>query len=204
MKKFSVLLAFLGSIVLFSYPAQALIEAKLTYGLLAANPDLTQLYGGTTSTPSVTPTYGLGADLLVKLPLVPVGFGLRYENMGLTASNSGLEFKAEYTRTALLLNYRLIDTVLHLGPIFSYGLSHNTKIKATENGTTRSDFSSNSVSSYSIGLEVGVQLISFLVGAEVGYQDFRWKNAHDSTGNFSDRDINMSGTYGKVMIGLGI
>lgn len=197
-----------GSLVLgafcFTQPAQALIEAKLTYGMLASSPDLTQLYNGATSLPSITPTYGLGGDLVLNLPLVPVGFGLRYESMGLKATSGGLEFKADTSRTAILLNYRLIDTILHLGPVFTYGVSHSSHITAIENGSTKSDFSSDSVQSYTIGLEAAVQVLAFIVGAEVGYEDMRWKNAHDKSGNFSDRDINMSGSYAKVMLGLGI
>jgi hypothetical protein len=204
MKKFFIWGSLVCGLFCVAQPAQALIEAKVTYGLLNSNPDLSQLYSGGTSLPSVTPTYGLGADLILNLPLVPIGFGLRYEDMGLKASSGGLTFDAKYTRTALILNYRLIDTILHLGPIFTYGLSHSTRLTAIENGTTKSDFSSASVTSYSIGLEVGVQVLSFLVGAEAGYEDFRWKSAHDNSGNFSDRDINMSGSYAKLMIGLGI
>lgn len=197
---------FTGAILslFFVLPAHALIEAKLTYGMLGSNPDLTQVYNSGSTIPSVTPTYGIGGDLVIGLPMVPIGFGLRYESMGLKVGSGGLDFNIDSSRTALLLNYRLIDTILHIGPVFTYGLSHSTHLKATENGVTRSDFSSDSPTSWTIGAEVGVQLLSFIVGAELGYEDFRWKNAHDKTGNFTDRDINMSGTYAKVMIGLGI
>lgn len=189
-----------------SQKAHALFDARLTYGLLASKPDLTALYTGASSNlPTVTPTYGLGADVIVMPPLFPIGFGLRYENMGVDASSNGLEFKGNYTRTSLLLNYRLIDTLIYLGPIFSYGLSHSGSLKLVQNGTNQSDFSSNSMSSYSIGVEAGVKLIGFRVGAEVGYEDFRWNSATDSTGNItSSQNINMSGSYAKVMVGIGI
>ncbi len=201
-KKIAVVVLLMGSFL--TTKAHALFDIKLTYGLLASNPGLGDLYSGTTTLPSIAPTYGWGADAVIKLPLIPIGFGLRYENMGMTVSSSGLEFKTAYTRTALLLNYRLIDTLLYLGPIATYGLSHSTDIKATENGSDQSHFSSDSVSSYSIGVEAGVKLLTFSVGAELGYEDFRWKGAKDSTGHLSDRDINMSGTYGKIMVGFGI
>lgn len=200
----------LGTCLLFALtlgaasPAHALFDLKLSYGLLASNPDLSQLYSGGSSVPSVAPTYGLGLDGVVNLPMLPFGFGLRYENMGMTASGSGLDFKADYTRTALLVNYRFIDTLLYVGPIATYGISHSDSLKVTENGVEKSNFSSSSVTSYSVGLEAGVKLLAFSVGAEVGYEDFHWKGAHDDTGNNPDRDINMSGSYVKAVLGFGI
>jgi hypothetical protein len=189
---------------LVSQPAHALFEARLTYGLLGSNPDLGAMFNTGASLPSLTPTYGLGADVIVSPPFFPIGFGLRYESMGVTASSSGNDFKANYTRTALLVNYRLIDTLLFLGPIFSYGLSHSGEIKVVQNGTETSNFSSSNMTSYSAGLEAGVKLVGLRLGAEVGYEDFRWKDAKDSHSNAANQDINMSGTYAKVLLGFGI
>ena len=190
---------------MISQQAYALFEARVTYGLLASKPDLNSLFTGSPSNlPAVAPTYGLGADVIVTPPFFPFGFGFRYENMGVDASSGGMEFKANYTRTALLVNYRIIDTLIFLGPIASYGLSHSGNIKAIENGTETSNLSSSSISSYSIGLEGGVKLIGFHLGAEVGYEDLRWKNAQDSHGAIANQDINMSGSYAKVLLGFGI
>jgi hypothetical protein len=192
-----------GSMI--SLPAHALFEVRLTYGLLASKPDMAPLFPSQTSYPTIAPTYGLGADVIVSPPLFPLGFGMRYENMGVSASSSGLEFKANYTRTAVLINYRVIDTLLFLGPIFSYGLSHSGNIKAITNGSENANFSSDKISSYSIGLEAGAKLIGFHLGAEAGYQDFRWKDAHDSSVSaLANQDLNMSGSYMKVLVGFGI
>lgn len=189
---------------LISTPAHAIFEARLTYGLLASSPTLEPLFTGSPTLPTVAPTYGLGADAIVSPPLFPIGFGIRYENMGVDASSNGIEFKANYTRTALLLNYRIVDTLLFLGPIFSYGVSHSGDIKAIQNGSETANFGSTKISSYSAGIEAGVKLIGFHVGAEVGYQDFRWNDAVDKTGNVATQDINMSGSYAKVLLGFGI
>lgn len=191
-----------GSLV--STPAHAIFESRLTYGLLASKPEMAPIFPSQTNLPTVAPTYGLGADVLISPPLFPIGFGMRYENMGLNVSEGSLDFKANYTRTAILINYRLIDTLLFLGPIFSYGVSHSGEIKALTNGTESANFSSDKISSYSAGIEAGVKLIGFHLGAEAGYQDFRWKNSHDKTGNLADQDINMSGSYVKVLLGFGI
>jgi hypothetical protein len=203
MKMLSLILT--GLLVSFaSTQAHALVDVRLTYGLLGSKPDMNAMFPGSpVGLPDVAPTYGLGADIIVSPPFVPLGVGLRYENMGVTASSSGNEFKADYTRSSLLVNYRIIDTLLYLGPIFSYGLSHSGEIKATQPGKT-STWGSNSISSYSLGLEAGAKLIGFRVGAEAGYQDFRWKDATDTTGGGTKQDINMSGTYAKITVGFGI
>ncbi|MDG0815666.1 hypothetical protein [Bdellovibrio svalbardensis] len=204
MKKIFALIAIVTSTVAgLPQEAKALVDLRLNYGLLGSNTDLGPLCptcGG--SVPSIVPTYGLGADVVVSLPipLVP-NFGLRYEDMGLTASGSGVDIKEKYTRTSLLLSYHIIDTLIYLGPIVTYGLSHSVSLKATENGTVKSDFGGGTQTSYSIGLEGGTHLAGVIVGGEIGYMDFRWKNAVDSTGNVSTQDINMSGTYLKIAVG---
>jgi hypothetical protein len=190
----------------FSSFAQAFFEARMSYGLLGSKADLSSICPSCSGTlPSVVPTYGLGADAILTLPIpfVP-GIGVRYENMEMSASNSIYSFKEEFTRTSLLLNWRLIDTLVYLGPIFSYGLSHSTSLKATSSSGTLVNFSSDNVSSYSAGLEGGVKLIGFLVGAEVGYQSFLWNDAKDKTGNAPQQNINMSGAYAKVVLGFSI
>ncbi|WP_253696373.1 hypothetical protein [Bdellovibrio bacteriovorus] len=185
-------------------PAHALFETRVTYGMLANNPDLDPLCPTCAAeTPSVSNAYGLGADaiLTIPFPFVP-GVGLRYENMSFTTS--GIDYTMDYTRTALLINWRPIDNLFFLGPIFTWGLSHSTRLKAEEGGVLKADFSSDSVKSYSLGLEGGVKLTGFIVGAEVGYLDFRWDGAEDATGNAATQDINMSGTYGKIILGFSI
>lgn len=204
MKHFLLLALTIITGSLFATPAHAIFEVRLTYGLLASKPDLAPLFTGNPEVPTVAPTYGLGADAIISPPLFPFGFGIRYESMGVDASTSGIEFKANYSRTALLLNYRIIDTLLFLGPIFTYGISHSGDIKALQNDVETASFSSNKISSYSIGLEAGVKLIGFHLGAELGYQDFRWKDSVDSTGNIANQDINLSGSYAKVLLGFGI
>ncbi|WP_347357754.1 hypothetical protein [Bdellovibrio sp.] len=201
-------LSLLSVLTFFSPVAQArdLFEARVSYGMLNANPNLDSLCSGcATSAPSVTPAYGLGADAILTLPLpfIP-GIGLRYENMELTTSKSGQEYKGNFSRTALLLNWRPIDNLIFVGPILTYGLSHSTDFNVTEFGVKKASFSADSVKSYSVGIEAGVKLIGFSVGAEVGYQDFRWNDATDSTGNAPKQDINMSGTYGKLVLGFSI
>lgn len=194
-------------LTLMAAPAHALIEARLTYGLLASTKaELADLRTSAVEVPSIVPNYGLGADALVFIPMTGLGLGLRYENLGLKAKDNGLEYKSTATRTAVLASYRLINTFLHLGPIFSYGLSHTNKMDVSDASTGQSfNWKPDSTSSYQIGLEAGVGLLAFVVGGEVGYENMKWKKMKDSSGNSSSTpDIDMSGTYGKVYLGFSI
>lgn len=133
---FALLLVTTFAVTGLSQEAKALVDLRLNYGLLVSNTDLNPLCPTCSgAAPSIVPTYGLGADVVVNLPIpfVP-GFGLRYEDMGLTASGNGVDFKEKYTRTSLLVNYHLLDNFVYLGPVVTYGLSHSVSLKAAESG----------------------------------------------------------------------
>lgn len=188
----------------------ALFEARATYGLLTSKTNISDVCQGNCllpgSAPGIVPTYGGGIDAILKLPLVPVGFGIRYENMGLSTSSSTIDAKLNYSRTALLVNYRLIDTIVHFGPIFSYGLSHTGSFTIKENGVTKVDLSPSSMTSYSAGLELEVKpliVVPIIVGAEAGYMGFNWKDATNNV-NGTTKSVDLSGTYIKVFLGLDI
>lgn len=191
--------------VLFSgLQSFALFEARLTYGNLANRPDFGDL-SGQGSSPDPLPSTGIGADAILTLPipLIP-GFGLRYENMGYNVSGGGTEIKGNHARTAALVNWRILDNVVFLGPLFTYGLSHsnNTKVRTS---TMERDWKADTVSSYQLGLEGGVTLINYVVGAELGYQSMKFDNASDQMGTTTQKkSIDMSGTYFKVMLGFSI
>lgn len=186
--------------------SHALIDVRLNYGLLTSKQNLEDICTGCSTpsnTPDIVPSYGLGVDVIVSPPLLNMGFGLRYENLGFTTSSSGIEAKFSNVRTALIVNYRLIDTLIFLGPIVTYGLSHSGKLEIEENGAKVLEYNNGSASSWSIGLEGGVKLIAFLVGAELGYQDLRWNNAKSSLTTEVEKDINLSGSYAKIHLGFG-
>ncbi|MEQ1723768.1 MAG: hypothetical protein ABL930_11370 [Pseudobdellovibrio sp.] len=188
----------------------ALFEARLTYGSLASQQSLTDLCQGSCAAPSnapaIIPTFGLGADAIVELPFFPLGVGLRMEDMKLSASTSSIDAELKYTRTALILNYRLIDTIVHFGPIATFGISHTGSMSIKENGTSRVDLSPGSLSSYSVGVELGIKPLVVLplkVGAEAGYMSFNWGKV-TNTIDSSQKDIDLSGVYLKVFLGLDI
>ena len=188
----------------------ALFEGRLSYGSLASGQSLSGICQGScvapSNAPAIVPTFGTGLDVIVSLPMIPIGFGIRTEDMKLIASASGVDAEVKYNRTALLLNYRLIDTIIHFGPIASIGLSHSGSMSIKENGTTRVDLAPGSLSSYSLGFELLAKpliVIPITVGAEAGYMSFKWgqvTNSVDST----QKDVDLSGTYIKVFLGIDI
>ena len=200
MKK--LLLAFLFT----PLSAFALFEGRLTYGAMGAKDALTEICTGICSgtVPGMVPLYGMGADVLVKLPLIPFGFGMRYEKLALSGTTTDMTADATFNRTAVLVNYRLIDTIIHIGPIFSYGISHSGGIKMSQNGNPLIDYTSNSGESMTLGLEVGIKpliIIPLKIGAEAGISQAKLKDATDSFGN-TNKTIDLSGYYMKVFLGL--
>lgn len=188
-------------VFLFAQSSMALFEVKLGYGALNSKPKLSQFYAG--DIPSAAPNAGLTFDAIATIPLVGIGGGLRYENMNIGYDSSTIDVKNEMKRTALILNYRIINTLLYLGPILTYGLNHSNEIKLSASGVDLNKISSSSVTSYSAGLEAGVSLVGFMVGAELGNMWMNYKNAKDSITS-QTHDLDMSGTYLKVFVGFGI
>ena len=196
-------------LLLIANRSLAIFETRLTYGMLASNPDLAAVYTGNTSeVPSSAPHFGLGVDAIFTLPVIGLGIGARYENLGFKSSTDETTYKVSSTRMALILSYRIINTLMFMGPIATYGLTHTNNLKwfTTSSGTrVERDFSPNRSSSYSLGLEAGVKLASFILGAEIGYEDFKWNNMINSTFTLDTPvDLNMNGTYAKFLFGFSI
>lgn len=201
MKKFSLISLL---VLFFAQPSMALFEVRAGYGILSSKPDLTGFYTGTSSNvPTAAPNAGLTLDAVVTIPLVGLGAGLRMENMNIKYESDVMTIQNQLTRNALIVNYRLINTLVYLGPIFTYGLSHTNKIKMSSGGSDISNISSDKVSSYSIGLEGGASLLGLMVGAEAGTMTMNYKDATDSI-TAKVHDLNMSGNYVKVFLGFGI
>ncbi len=190
--------------------AMALFEVRASYGIQSTANSATDICGSSctvaSNAPSLKGMAGFGADAIITLPLFPIGFGLRYENMGIAASSNGFEADVKYTRTALLLNYRLIDTIVHFGPIASYGLSHSGSAVIKEAGLTRVDVSTTTMTTYSVGLELLVKpliVIPLTIGAEAGYMGNKWGDVTNASDG-SKKSVDLSGSYMKIFLGLDI
>lgn len=198
MKK--LLLAFALTLGFHNVASASFVEVKLSYSMLASKPDLEEITGST-SAPTAVPSYGLGYDVLVQPPLIPIGIGLRQENLGFSVDSNGIDVTSKLTRTALVINSRFLDTGLYVGPVFTYGISHSASLD-TEVSGVESSFEPDSISSYSLGVEVGIHL-GFLIGAEAGYMNVQLKGMEDKNGIITgSSDENMNGTYAKVFVGF--
>lgn len=200
----------LALLLMAPHKSWALFEARLTYGSLVSQQDLKNICQGSctapTNAPAIVPTFGLGVDAIVEIPMIPFGIGLRTEDMKLSTSTSSIDAELKYKRTALLINYRFTDTIVHFGAIASYGISHSGSMTIKEGGVTRVDISAGSPTSYSVGLELGVKplvVVPLKVGAEAGYQSFKWGESTNSV-DATRKDVDLSGTYLKVFLGLDI
>lgn len=198
-------LSLVSFLILFiAQPSMALFEVRAGGGFLNSAPNLAKFYTGTSAdVPSASPNAGLTLDAIATIPLVGLGGGLRMENMKISYDSSVLDITNELSRTSLIVNYRLINTLVYVGPIATYGLSHTNKISIGNAAGDLSKITSSKVSSYSAGLEAGVSIIGFMVGAEVGKM---WMNYKDATDSISGTigDLDMSGNYAKLFIGFGI
>jgi hypothetical protein len=126
--------------------------------------------------------------------------------MKLKASGAGIDAEVKYNRTAVLVNYRLIDTIVHFGPIASFGVSHSGSMSINEGGTQVVNLNPSSLSSYSVGLELLAKplvVIPITIGAEAGYMSFKWGDVTNSVDS-TTKNIDMSGTYLKVFLGIEI
>ncbi|MCB0365091.1 MAG: hypothetical protein H6624_10235 [Bdellovibrionaceae bacterium] len=175
-------------ITLAAQPAHALIQLRASYGLNTVKPDQIGSY------PTLSKLTGFSADLIVSPPLFPFAFGVRHEILGAEESNSYGKLSVDMTRTSALVSFRLIDTLIFVGAIGSYGLSHggDQTLEISGGGKTTADIDTSG--SYSIGVEAGMKLVGFLVGAEVGYLGLE-------IGEGANKQ-KLDGAYTKVHVGL--
>ncbi len=190
-------LLFLASTIVsfYSYQADAMIDLRAHYGMHVVDPST--LNSVNTSVPAITKVGGIGADLIVSLPLVPIGFGLRYEKLTDKAGTSPLDYEFNLTRTSLIGNFRLIDTLIMLGAIGTVGLSHSNEYIV--GGVSKS---AGSVSSFTVGVEAGVKVpfLGLLAGAEAGYQKMSFS---DWTGGYAG-STDFNGIYTKIFLGISL
>jgi hypothetical protein len=139
------------------------------------------------------------ADIFINIPNFPVGFGVRHEWLNLSEGSGGSDLDLKATNLSLLVDLRVIDTPLfYVGPIVSIG-HPSAKVDFKSGNVSMNHHINGNDVSYGGGLEAGVYLGAFLVGAEAGYQNIKFEGSN-SQGNHAD--FGASGFYGKGMVGL--
>ncbi len=183
MKKYALLILLIS---VFSFQAQALVELRAGYG--AQTPSEDSYIGQTVGTMS-----GFNLDAIISPPLLPIGIGLRYESMGLDLTTALTTVETDMERLSLIINYRFIDLFAYFGLIGTLGFSNSLEgTFAGNNAEFESDFTS------SLGVEGGVSLGLFSLGAEVGYFMAKFEEKNNLL-----TDINLDGPYAKVLVGVG-
>ncbi|MBL0059266.1 MAG: outer membrane beta-barrel protein [Elusimicrobia bacterium] len=192
MKKMGVLLA-LSLVVLggFSARAESLIELRAGAGLVGSNPDdLNDKLQGSGMDFSSVDNYNL--DVFFNLPLI--GLGVRNEWLNDKQSGSGQDLEINVNNLTLLADLRLLDNDLfYIGPIVGIGYPWgDIKGSGGKVSLDKSQFS------YSLAGEAGVKLGRFILAAEAGYSSLVLDTEDDTA------KVDLSGFYGKVMVGIGI
>lgn len=188
----------------------ALLELRGAVTLLSVDPaDLNQRHRDFNA-PATDSLLGLGVDALIHLPGVPIGFGVRYESFQADKStgsgtSSEYSYNTGFSRIALLVNRRFIDTVWYLGPIAGIGIT-NSVWYDFRSATTSDSFRTVGGTSVSLGLESGIRLRRLLLGVEAGYMFAEFKvpkNASRSelTSTMGRVGLDFTGPYAKVLIG---
>lgn len=139
------------------------------------------------------------ADIFFNIPAFPIGVGVRHEWLNLNEGQGNSDLDLEATNLSLLVDLRILDTKLfYVGPIVAIGHPSAKVDFKSGNASIDDDIDGDDVS-YAGGVEAGVYLGNFLIGAEAGYQSIEFE-AKGSSGNKAEFDA--SGFYGKAMVGL--
>ena len=181
-------------ILMMAFSADALFEIRGGYGINTPADDSAELQGG--GALGLSTMTGFHGDVIVSPPMIPFGFGLRYESMGLDIESAGQEFETDLTRMSVIVNYRLIDTLVFVGLIGTIGFSNEVSVSVPGFADTEYDADLT----YSVGGEAGVSLGLIFVGAELGYSiaDYEAKSATSDP-----QEVDFSGIYGKAFVGIG-
>jgi hypothetical protein len=212
LKKILCAIVFLGSF--YSLESQALIHLRLGTTSMASqasgyNQFLNDYCLGCDSKAGLL--RGLTGDLLVNLPLIPIGFGLRYDSLEDKIALGGTDNVVTQAANivSVLVNYRLWDTLFFVGPIMSYGVSHSGHMSLKQQGVEQYR-GTGKWSSYSVGLEAGLKLGLFQVGAELGQSSISMTGIRNnqsqvwqSPGEQNLEEIKRSGLYSRIFVSVG-
>ncbi len=166
--------------------AHAIIELRAGYGVQTPADD-------DVNSNTLKSMAGFNLDAILELPMVPFGFGLRYESLGSEVEFTGIATAdSTFERTSLLINYRIIDLFAYFGLIGSVGFVNDFEVKAPAPiGTLKFDDSLT----YSVGAEGGLSFGLIMVGAELGYMIAKLEG--------SGVEADLSGVYAKALVGVG-
>ena len=205
--KVSLLLSTLVSIGSFmlSAPAHALVELKGGYSSHTVSPS--SLDAAFSGVAKVNQLQSISADIMARVPLMPVGLGLRHEMLSFKGDQGGTSSKIDWKRTSVIVNKRLVDTGMYLGPIATFAMTNDFKYSITTNNVTTT-YKTEAQLNGTLGVEAGIKLLLVSLGVEAGYMHAPLGNLRTDTGveylnNGQKVDVTMSGPYFRGTIGFG-
>lgn len=210
---FLLVMSFYGTGFRAQAAFQNFLEAKVHYSYIQSRPDLRPVVlTGTSPVPNSANLNGVGADVVYYRPLLGVGIGLRYENLGYIMVQGTEEYKASTSRVAVLGSYRFLNDSNFIGFVGTYGFSHSGDFSVCQDSTVcrgqgfyERELTSSQISSYTLGLEAGFRIGGFLFGTEVGYINYLWKAMRDRQGaDLGAPKLDFSGNYIKFFLGFGL
>ncbi len=207
LKKMSFGFLFFSLFLGLASSAQALVEVSGGYQALIKQgndgnwTNLTSL--GKTTEFIFTGARGFGGDVRFNIPWKSLQLGARYGQFGLDASTTGVaSLMMDATTYSALVSYRIINTGLLLGPVFTYAVAGSGSLKNSLSSTGDATATAESVSGYTAGIEVGIK-IPFLVSGEVGYGGLNMeKFSNNQTIGGSPTKVALSGVFAKLSVGF--
>ena len=145
---------------------------------------------------------GFNFDVYVNIPLLPIGAGLRYEWSSQDQStSSNNNFELDVQNISLFVDWRIFDNALfYAGPLLTLGIPSGT-FKFSDGGPLNTADIDLDQISFALAVEGGIRISIFIVGAELGYTSVKL----EPPGFFElTPQIDMSGFYGRLMVGIGI
>lgn len=195
------------SSVLLPTRASALIELKGAYSLFNTNPsDLNDSFAGQ---PKIDQMQAISFDVMGRVPTMPVGLGVRHEMFSRDETGPSVKSKIDWKRTSILVNKRLIDTGIYLGPVATVSFASDFKYRS-ENGLVKNNYKTEATMTATAGVEAGFKTMLLSAGVEAGYLYAPMGHLRDSTtgadflnGNGQKVDVNLSGPYLRATVGFG-
>ena len=167
------------------------MEFRLHYHLQGIEPDRIQPLA-----PNLSYFDGIGADLIVSPPFIPVGVGLRYEALGSAGFRDSFgRIESNFNRLSGLVSYRVLDTFIYLGLIGTIGFDVSGETTLSSKGQADQKLKVDADGSFSVGIEGGVKALICSLGAEIGYMVLEDKGVAPSQ--------DYGGVYSKIHFSLG-
>jgi hypothetical protein len=132
--------------------------------------------------PKISQMQAISFDVMGNVPLMPVGLGVRHEMFSRKESDGGLRSEIDWKRTSILVNKRLIDTVMYSRSGCDRQLSRAISSIHPTTWATTTNYKTESQLTATAGVEAGFKLALFSLGAEIGYLHAPVGELRDSAG----------------------